>query len=260
MLRPHHVQNEWTGNPMQPLTSAPEFSKPSFCARNEVVNLAQKANSLVEERVSTRGGWWQENVKDKPFPGKYAIKDFIEEGLLNPVKQTYNFKGKGRSGTITSESQSGEQLAKIGRRPEALIEVGKKTSSNQVLKNTPKKKITHSVLQKGTLSAASYNLRTPVFERSSARFGKVDFSSLSSQGTFRSSVKRFPTIYFVPKEGPAPGQYNVKHQTLSPIMTSSFLSKVPRFLPSPSKTPGPGTYEPIRQLPSWTEAASDLLY
>uniref|UniRef100_UPI00398E4D3D protein STPG4 isoform X5 n=1 Tax=Pristiophorus japonicus TaxID=55135 RepID=UPI00398E4D3D len=135
----------------------------------------QKANSLVEERVSTRGGWWQENVK-------------------------------------------------------------------------------------GTLSAASYNLRTPVFERSSARFGKVDFSSLSSQGTFRSSVKRFPTIYFVPKEGPAPGQYNVKHQTLSPIMTSSFLSKVPRFLPSPSKTPGPGTYEPIRQLPSWTEAASDLLY
>ncbi|XP_067900247.1 protein STPG4 isoform X2 [Heterodontus francisci] len=128
-------------------------------------------------------------------------------------------------------------------------------------------RVTPPVLFKGTisyfqgsLSAASYNLRSPMFEKPSVRLSKVNFLSPSSQGTFRSSVRRFPTIYFVPKEGPAPGQYDVKHHTVSQIMTSSFQSKVPRFLPSPSKTPGPGTYDPIRQLPSWSRAASGLYY
>ncbi|XP_072351499.1 uncharacterized protein [Scyliorhinus torazame] len=109
---------------------------------------------------------------------------------------------------------------------------------------------------KGTLTATSHNLKTPLFGKSTAKLGKVDFLSPFSQGNFRSSVKRFPTIYFVPKEGPAPGQYNVKHETFSQMITSSFQSKVPRFLTHPNKTPGPGAYDPIRR----TRAASSLYY
>ncbi|XP_078413335.1 protein STPG4 [Cetorhinus maximus] len=196
------------------------------------------------------------NDKDTPFPGKYPIKGFIEEGLLNPVKRTYNFKAQGRASATTSESQSREQLAKPGQNPVALTEMGKKQSSLQDLKNPTKKKIGHNVSQKGTFSAASYNLRAPEFGKSTFKISKANLRLPFRQDNFWSSVKRFPTIYFVPKEGPAPGQYDVKHQTLSQIMTSSFQSKVPRFFPATSKTPGPGTYDPVRR----TRAASGLYH
>ncbi|XP_048457294.1 protein STPG4 [Rhincodon typus] len=214
-------------------------------------NSKQKSKSSAEQ-ASTREGWWRENVKDTSIPEKYPIKDFIQEGLLNPVKR--NFKTRGRDSTTVSDSQSSEQLAKPDQSTTALTEVEKKSPS-QALKKATKKKIVHNVPQKDTISAASYSTRTPVFEKSPLKL-KVDFLSHSSQGNFRSSVKRFPTIYFVPKEGPAPGHYNVKSQTLSQTMTSSFQSKVPRFLPTPSKTPGPGTYDPIRRQPSWANATS----
>ncbi|XP_067900246.1 protein STPG4 isoform X1 [Heterodontus francisci] len=101
----------------------------------------------------------------------------------------------------------------------------------------------------------------------SGRSAEIILRGLS--GVFRQSYCNWeiPGIYrlsspavCLQKEGPAPGQYDVKHHTVSQIMTSSFQSKVPRFLPSPSKTPGPGTYDPIRQLPSWSRAASGLYY
>ncbi|XP_043916153.1 protein STPG4 isoform X2 [Protopterus annectens] len=63
---------------------------------------------------------------------------------------------------------------------------------------------------------------------------------------FRSAVQRFPTIYFRPKEGPAPGHYELKGDVQHAIK-SSFQSRVPRFLPIRNqKTPGPGTYEIAR--------------
>ncbi|XP_028927985.1 protein STPG4 [Ornithorhynchus anatinus] len=65
---------------------------------------------------------------------------------------------------------------------------------------------------------------------------------------FRSAVQRFPTIHFTPREGPGPGYYNLKEEKCQPL-TSCFQSKVPRFLPICSKTPGPGTYSPTRQMP-----------
>ncbi|XP_038675400.1 protein STPG4 [Scyliorhinus canicula] len=237
------------------LTNQSEIKSKVKGASNAKVNRnsKQKRNSLSEVHESSRGRWLRENIKDTPPPGKYPIKDFIEEGLLNPVKRTYNFKAQGRVSTTSSESQSREQLVKHGQNPVTLTEVGKKSSSLQVLKSPTKKK---SASQKSTLTATSHNLKTPVFGKSTAKLGKVDFLSSFSQGNFRSSVKRFPTIYFVPKEGPAPGQYNVKHETLSQMMTSSFQSKVPRFLTHPNKTPGPGTYDPIRQ----TRAATGLYY
>uniref|UniRef100_A0A8C5P0R7 Sperm tail PG rich repeat containing 4 n=1 Tax=Jaculus jaculus TaxID=51337 RepID=A0A8C5P0R7_JACJA len=49
-------------------------------------------------------------------------------------------------------------------------------------------------------------------------------------------------------EGPGPGQYNLKTPPPNPI-TSCFRSRVPRFLPNSSKTPGPGAYTSARQFP-----------
>uniref|UniRef100_A0A8C8TZU4 Sperm tail PG rich repeat containing 4 n=1 Tax=Peromyscus maniculatus bairdii TaxID=230844 RepID=A0A8C8TZU4_PERMB len=49
-------------------------------------------------------------------------------------------------------------------------------------------------------------------------------------------------------EGPGPGEYNLKAPSVGCI-TSCFRSKVPRFLPVGSKTPGPGAYTASRQFP-----------
>ncbi|CAO2604488.1 Protein STPG4 [Lemmus lemmus] len=49
-------------------------------------------------------------------------------------------------------------------------------------------------------------------------------------------------------EGPGPGEYNLKAPPVGSI-TSCFRSKVPRFLPVTSKTPGPGSYTASRQFP-----------
>ncbi|KAH0622774.1 hypothetical protein JD844_025430 [Phrynosoma platyrhinos] len=59
------------------------------------------------------------------------------------------------------------------------------------------------------------------------------------------------------KEGPGPGEYEIKD---SPpiVIRSCFLSKVPRLLPSHTKTPGPGTYWPTRQSPKQPKTIASM--
>ncbi|XP_054978574.1 protein STPG4 [Sorex araneus] len=71
---------------------------------------------------------------------------------------------------------------------------------------------------------------------------------ISRDFVFRSAVQRFPTGYFIPHEGPGPGHYDMKIPPTTCI-TSCFQSKVPRFLPLCSKTPGPGAYTSSKQFP-----------
>ncbi|XP_027479069.1 protein STPG4 isoform X3 [Zalophus californianus] len=49
-------------------------------------------------------------------------------------------------------------------------------------------------------------------------------------------------------EGPGPGHYDLKIPPVNSV-TSCFQSKVPRFLPTCSKTPGPGAYKSSVQFP-----------
>nr|XP_055096847.1 protein STPG4 isoform X3 [Symphalangus syndactylus] len=58
-------------------------------------------------------------------------------------------------------------------------------------------------------------------------------------------------------EGPGPGHYNVKIPPTSSI-TSCFQSRVPRFLPSCSKTPGPGAYTTLRQFPKQSPTVAKM--
>jgi len=70
---------------------------------------------------------------------------------------------------------------------------------------------------------------------------------------FKSQSKRFPTIYFTPKEGAAPGQYDsFKNSEVNNCLntTAPFKSRTPRFLkPHIQKTPGPGSYTKMLQTP-----------
>nr|KAF6430352.1 sperm-tail PG-rich repeat containing 4 [Molossus molossus] len=65
---------------------------------------------------------------------------------------------------------------------------------------------------------------------------------------FCSTVQRFPTACFIPHEGPGPGHYDLKIPPAISV-TSCFQSRVPRFLPACSKTPGPGAYTSSAQFP-----------
>nr|XP_025724533.1 protein STPG4 isoform X2 [Callorhinus ursinus] len=87
------------------------------------------------------------------------------------------------------------------------------------------------------LSPGQYDLLpTPVPKHASRSF------------VFRSTVQRFPTSCFTPHEGPGPGHYDLKIPPVNSV-TSCFQSKVPRFLPTCSKTPGPGAYKSSVQFP-----------
>uniref|UniRef100_A0A087WRD7 Sperm tail PG rich repeat containing 4 n=2 Tax=Mus musculus TaxID=10090 RepID=A0A087WRD7_MOUSE len=58
-------------------------------------------------------------------------------------------------------------------------------------------------------------------------------------------------------EGPGPGDYELKASPKGSI-TSCFRSKVPRFLPVSSKTPGPGAYTSSRQFPKQSSTIAKM--
>ncbi|XP_048660382.1 protein STPG4 isoform X3 [Marmota marmota marmota] len=72
----------------------------------------------------------------------------------------------------------------------------------------------------------------------------------SASYSFKDKPRPSPStlVYKDKREGPGPGHYNVKIPSPSSI-TSCFQSRVPRFKPSYSKTPGPGAYVSSRQFP-----------
>ncbi|KYO41217.1 hypothetical protein Y1Q_0011058 [Alligator mississippiensis] len=107
------------------------------------------------------------------------------------------------------------------------------------------------------LAPGQYNLLPPEVPKFSAK-----------QFMFRSAVQRCRSTYFTPgdkdptlpiqaKEGPGPGEYEIKKEVLHPIC-SSFQSKVPRLLPIRSKIPGPGAYEPTRHFPEQPRTIESL--
>ncbi|KAK3715075.1 hypothetical protein QZH41_012132 [Actinostola sp. cb2023] len=201
-----------------------------------------------EEPITDREEWWRSTLKDTPVPGTYEIKDFVDDMHGNPIKSTYGFKNAGRT-----------KNADPSRRGSTLMPgLYKHTTEVQRM---DEKKIT-------------YNFKScDRYSMPSALVGYIDKEYLKSQVSpctydsgyqyvpklpskhpaFKSQVHRFPTIYFKPRVGPPPGQYNLSKDPIlpkGPNVTSSFKSKTPRFQqPHVLKTPGPGTYDKTFQTP-----------
>uniref|UniRef100_A0A8C9QSI7 Sperm-tail PG-rich repeat containing 4 n=1 Tax=Spermophilus dauricus TaxID=99837 RepID=A0A8C9QSI7_SPEDA len=114
--------------------------------------------------------------------------------------------------------------------------------------------------------AATYNFKNegrkkpPLVQRNNPVLNDLplymppDFLNLlkkqSASYSFKDKPRPSPStlVYKDKREGPGPGHYNVKIPSPSSI-TSCFQSRVPRFKPSYSKTPGPGAYVSSRQFP-----------
>ncbi|KAM4694212.1 protein STPG4 [Discoglossus pictus] len=190
-----------------------------------------------KKQFSGRDAWWINSLRDTPSPGAYDVRDFLREAQLNPVQRSYNFKGQGRK-TKPDPAPSGELLLPGCYNLPDFFSLSEKVPVTYSFKNTSRQNVVVGMKDKDiNTDPGQYDLSARPVESCSCK-----------HFMFRSAVVRFPSIGFVPKEGPGPGDYHVKHYE-SPGISSSFKSKVPRIVRFPSKTPGPGTYEPTRQLP-----------
>ncbi|XP_036292006.1 protein STPG4 [Pipistrellus kuhlii] len=186
-----------------------------------------------------REGWWRAALTNTPIPGTYHLKTFLEESQLNPVAATYNFKNEGRKKPPLVQRNNPVVTDLPQYMPPDFLDLLKKQAATYSFKDQPRSSPSSLVYkdQSVKLSPGQYNLLpAPVPKYASRSF------------VFRSTVQRFPTSYFIPREGPGPGHYDLKIPSASSV-TSCFQSRVPRFLPACSRTPGPGTYTASAQYP-----------
>ncbi|XP_065256389.1 protein STPG4 [Emys orbicularis] len=218
----------------------------------ETESLLEKAFQKERERetpLGRRDTWWSLSLRPTPSPGTYVVRDFIEEAQLNPVKATYNFKGEGRKRLSIFQPTADLTLPDVYTyTPPSFVDLAGKKPATYSFKSTPRKSPSTLCFKDKDIDTAPgqydlFPLPVPTFA--------------SKQFMFRSAVQRFPTTYFTPKEGPGPGEYEMKEKPPHPV-SSCFQSKVPRLQPVRSKIPGPGAYEPTRQFPKQPRTIASL--
>ncbi|KAM6221177.1 protein STPG4 [Rhynchocyon petersi] len=186
-----------------------------------------------------REGWWRVALTSTPKPGTYHVKTFIEESLLNPVTKTYNFKNEGRKKPPLVHRNNPVMTDLPYYIPPNSLDLLKKQKATYSFKAQPRASPSTLVYSDKAIQLApgQYEILPALVPKYSSR----DF-------VFRSAVPRFSSGFFIPHEGPGPGHYDLKPPPTSSV-TSCFQSRVPRFLPSRSKTPGPGAYTTSAQYP-----------
>ncbi|XP_033859030.1 protein STPG4 isoform X2 [Acipenser ruthenus] len=165
-----------------------------------------------KDKGSDRSGWWRSTLKESPIPGTYEIRDFIREAQLNPVKQTYCFKGEGRKKGVGA-ARKGDLLLPGAYSHTDCIQLLEKQQVTYSFKNSPRKDAFMLCYRDKDMNTSP--CQYDMFPKPVARLP-------CKYANFRSTVLRFPTIYFVPK------------------------------------TPGPGTYEASRQMPTQTKAMATM--
>ncbi|XP_042565464.1 protein STPG4 [Clupea harengus] len=199
-----------------------------------------------QDQYAQRGGWWKDTIKDTPNPGTYHIRDFIEEATLNPVRQTYGFRGTGRN-VQTIRGRKGDMLLPGAYDFLDSTQQALQRQASCAFKNRPRP------------DNYTLGLRDKDINISPCHYDTVDkpVPILPCRHmVFRSAV---PRVTFLPREGPTPGQYDVKTpQSSTPVISSCFKSIVPRLHSVRSRTPGPGTYEPSWQLGHHLGTVADM--
>uniref|UniRef100_A0A8D0FZA7 Sperm-tail PG-rich repeat containing 4 n=1 Tax=Sphenodon punctatus TaxID=8508 RepID=A0A8D0FZA7_SPHPU len=193
--------------------------------------------------------WWRLSLRPTPVPGSYAVRDFLEEAELNPVKTTYNFRGEGRKRPSIFQPMVDPTLPDVYMYiPPSFVDLAKKKSATYSFKSTARPSPT-------TLCYKDKNDSNSPFKFLSLTTATFIFDHRSFM--FRSAVQRFPSFFFVPKTGPGPGEYEIKGKPPH-ALRSCFQSNMPRLMPSHTKTPGPGTYWPTRQFPKQPRTIASL--
>ncbi|KAM6466562.1 protein STPG4 [Liasis olivaceus] len=209
---------------------------------------SKRTSAAENENISDqrRDTWWRELLRPTPSPGFYPVRDFLEDAQLNPVKATYNFKSEGRKRASIYEQLPDLTLPNTFMyNPPSFVEMAQKKNATYSFRSTSRQS-NYSVFRDKNINTdpGQYNLFPPPVPT----FPTKNYM-------FRSAVQRLPI--FLPKEGPGPGEYEIKHAQPIPIR-SSFMSKVPRLLPVHTKVPGPGYYWPTKQAPQQPRTIASL--
>ncbi|CAB4027393.1 Hypothetical predicted protein [Paramuricea clavata] len=204
-------------------------------------------SSQIGEEASDREQWWRITLKDTPNPGTYEVVDFIDELNKKVVPQSYRFKDQGRK-KDADPSRKGVMLLPGQYKYQTFVDDLKNKQCYASFKASKRFNgpgvagLVDKDLFASDISPASYD-----------KGYQIDAKHASKYSIFKSKVSRFPTVYFKPKSGPAPGQYGTSKDCCLPKtsgMTSSFTSKTPRFQKVHYlNTPGPGSYAKTYQTP-----------
>ncbi|XP_039180411.1 protein STPG4 isoform X2 [Crotalus tigris] len=167
-----------------------------------------------------RDTWWRESLRPTPIPGFYPVRGFLEEAQLNPVKATYNFKGEGRKRASIYEQLPDLTLQNAFKYyPPSFVELAEKRPATYSFKSTSR--------QSNYPINRDKNINTDPGQYDLFPHPVPTFPTKSYM--FRSAVQRHPI--FPLKQGPGPGEYEIKDVQPVPIR-SSFISKIPRILPA----------------------------
>lgn len=205
-------------------------------------------SEIYDQPVTGREGWWRTNIRETPIPGSYEMES---QGLFYDIdkkQNTYRFKSDGRKinplphykGPLPSpgEYEHTTFLDSLEKRPGTYnFKTGERHQQDFL----------------------NFGLKDKDINISPAAYGVENYLTLtvdrqpSKHPMFKSQAKRFPTIQFKPKDGPAPGNYEQQDILPSRVVVSScFKSKTPRFSSSHTtrlRVPGPGTYDSTSQYP-----------
>ncbi|KAK7103224.1 protein STPG4-like isoform X1 [Littorina saxatilis] len=197
-----------------------------------------------EEPISGREGWWRTHIRETPKPGSYDHPTFIEEMRVRP--NTYRFKSDGRRIDPTPHGK-GATLLPGAYESKSFLEGLDKTPTPATY--------SFKVTDRDSIDVLNFGKKDKDINVCPTSYGTENYMTLTTDRTpskhmvFKSQAKRFPTLYFKPKEGPAPGNYNYEPPNSQHVVSSSFMSKTPRFSTSHTKVPGPGAYEKTFQFP-----------
>ncbi|XP_019371434.1 PREDICTED: uncharacterized protein C2orf61 homolog [Gavialis gangeticus] len=189
-----------------------------------------------------------------PSPGAYAVRDFLEEAQLNPVKPTYNFKGEGRKRPSIFHPKADLSIPGVYTyMPPSFTDLARKGLATYSFKSTPRNSSnTLNFRDKNIdLAPGQYNLLPPEVPKFASKVSPP--ISTEGQGLIEMTVKSALQARKLQKLL----DLAMSKETLHPIC-SSFQSKVPRLLPIRSKIPGPGAYEPTRHFPQQPRTIESL--
>eukprot|EP00112_Aurelia_sp_Birch-Aquarium-sp1_P015647 Seg349.10 transcript_id=Seg349.10/GoldUCD/mRNA.D3Y31 product="Protein STPG4" protein_id=Seg349.10/GoldUCD/D3Y31 len=229
------------------------MSSPTAAVKGKSPAIGSPSRDFFQEEnvdlVSAREWWWRRTIKNTPIPGTYEVKTFLDDLNAQPISKSYGFKSEGRKKNADPSRKGHYLMPGLYQRKDSIVdELQKKKmtysfaavsreDTNAVVTGMKDMKI-----QKSQISPATYDPGYTPVEKLPIR-----------HPVFKSQSRRFPTIYFTPKVGPAPGQYD-SHKTSEVNnclkATAPFKSRTARFTkPHVLRTPGPGAYTKMNQMP-----------
>ncbi|KAI0239519.1 hypothetical protein LSAT2_009743 [Lamellibrachia satsuma] len=227
-----------------PPTADEERAKRRAVVENALspIHYRHSLSESYEKPKSCREGWWRDTVRETPNPGHYESEHFLEELHRRPA--TYQFKSEGRKQDAQRYNRGAVLLPGAYNTQQDMSDRLEKSIQRYTFLDTDRSK------QDFIMGCRDKEINVaPNAYRTEDHLAVHTEKLPSKDAAFKSQTARFPTKYFKPKEGPAPGMYEPNSPYLPRAISSSFISRTPRFKTSHTKVPGPGSYEKTLQYP-----------